>query len=90
MEYLIWKLQVPEQLRHLKEKVIRQTLHDEGDSKELILTSSNINDNLKWVTIRKNLINGFTDRLPYDSLKYYTYETDQKVGINISRNDILA
>lgn len=51
--------------------------------------SVKINDNLKWLTIRKNLILGFSDRFPYDSENYFKYESEEKTGINISHEEVL-
>ncbi|EAS06140.2 PHD-finger protein (macronuclear) [Tetrahymena thermophila SB210] len=88
LEYELTKLQTHQQLNQLKENVFKNS-KQEGNYLELRELSVKINDNLKWLTIRKNLILGFSDRQRYDSENYFKYEAEEKTGINLSRSEVL-
>ncbi|KAL4482572.1 hypothetical protein ABPG72_005815 [Tetrahymena utriculariae] len=88
LEYELTKLQTHQQLNQLKENVFKNS-KQEGNYLELRNLSVKINDNLKWLTIRKNLILGFSDRQRYDSENYFKYEAEEKTGINLSRSEVL-
>ncbi|KAL4433508.1 hypothetical protein ABPG74_002905 [Tetrahymena malaccensis] len=88
LEYELTKLQTHQQLNLLKENVFKNS-KQEGNYLELRNLSVKINDNLKWLTIRKNLILGFSDRQRYDSENYFKYEAEEKSGINLSRSEVL-
>lgn len=68
---------VRDAMKNLRESVDAE-FNGRQDYLSLRSLSVRINDHLKWMCIRKNIILGFSDRLPFDCKTYFTIDSEDR------------